>query len=158
MWEVNKEIGQPPHKVRYVLSSAMLLPVDQVAEHIGGNRAESNRGLEPHLTREKYHHAHGFVANPTYHSHPPGKAGAFRFEILNERSLITRDGVLGGARKRMLSSRAKQGAEATVSQLRALEETYIRSRYAVNMDNLKDEGVWFAQNCRKRGDKVRGGV
>ena len=49
----------------------------------------------------------------------------------------------------------KQKVEAaeTVSLLRVLEETYIRSRPAANMDDIKAERARFTQNRRERGNK-----
>jgi hypothetical protein len=81
-----------------------------------------------------------------------GKLELFRFKILTERSLLARDEVLVGAHRKKLSSRAQQG-EAIVAQMETLEATYIRNRPSTDMDELKAERAWFAQNCRERGDK-----
>jgi hypothetical protein len=63
MEEFNKKLGLPPHKAdRYTVSSGRLLPVHRVAVHVGRIRAQSNRGLEQHLVKGKYHYAHAFVA------------------------------------------------------------------------------------------------
>jgi hypothetical protein len=82
-----------------------------------------------------------------------GQLELFRFEILTECTVLARDRCLDDARKKTLSSRARQEAKATAVQMRTLEVAYIRSRPAVNMDDLKAERAWFAQNCRERGDK-----
>ena len=183
MEEVNKKIGQPPHKadtrfqvegfflsieLRYTLAEVALSRI----EGLNTNSREEGiamhtrlwqsyvsfiyescvRDAEKSLTIAQKSAASRLAARAGVHI-LRGKLELFRFEILNERALMARDGVLDDAHKETLSSRATQEAEAAVSQLRTLEETYIRSRPAANMDDLKDERAWFAQNCRERGDK-----
>jgi hypothetical protein len=82
-----------------------------------------------------------------------GKLEWFRFEILTERTLLDREGLLDTSCRKELSARAQQEARTTVTQVKTLEATYIHSRPAVDMDGLKAEIAWFGQNCRERGDK-----
>ena len=82
-----------------------------------------------------------------------GKFELFRFEILTERALLVRDGDLDVAHRRMLSSKVQKEAKVAAAQMETLEKTYIRGRAATDIDELKDERAWFAQNCRERGDK-----
>jgi hypothetical protein len=183
MEEVNKKIGQPPHKadtrfqvegfflsieLRYTLAEVALSRIEglnttsreeDITMHtrlwqsfVSFIYESCVRDAEKALTVAQKSTASRLAARAGVYI-LRGKLELFRFEILNERSLMARDGVLDGARKKTLSSRAEQGAEAAVSQLRVLEERYIRSCPAANMDDLKDERAWFAQNCRERGDK-----
>ena len=181
--EVNKKIGQPPHKadtrfqvegfflsieLRYTLAEIGLSRI----EGLNTTSREEDTAVHTRLWRSYVSFIYEScvrdaekaltVAQKSTASRLAARAGLyilrgnlelFRFEILNERSSMALDGVLDGARKKTLSSRAKQKADATVFQLRALGEAYIRSRPAANMEDLKAERTWFAQNCRERGDK-----
>ena len=82
-----------------------------------------------------------------------GNLELFRFEILTERTLLARDGILDDTRREMLSNRAWQKANSTAALMKTQETTYIRSRPAGNTRDLIEERAWFAQNCRERGDK-----
>ncbi|KAI0289828.1 hypothetical protein BC826DRAFT_1187589 [Russula brevipes] len=80
-----------------------------------------------------------------------GKLELFRFEILAERTLLAREGLLDIAHRKELRASATTGT----AQVKVLEGTYMRSSPAenVNMDQLKAARVWFGENCRRRGDK-----
>jgi len=183
--EVNKKIGQPPHKadtrfqvegfflsieLRYILAEIALSRI----EGLDTTSREEDITMHTHLWRSYVSFIFEScvrdaekaltVAQKSTASRTAARAGVyilrgklelFRFEILNERSSMARDEVLDDARKKTLSNRAKQKAEATFSRLRALEETYIRRRPAAYMDSedLKAERAWFVQNCRERGNK-----
>ena len=183
--EVNKKIGQPPHKadtrfqvegfflsieLRYILAEVALSRI----EGLDTTSREEDITMHTHLWRSYVSFIFEScvrdaekaitIAQKSTASRTAARAGVyilrgklelFRFEILNERSSMARDGVLDDARKKTLSNRAKQKAEATFSRLRALEETYVRCRPAAYMDSedLKAERAWFVQNCRERGYK-----
>ena len=85
-----------------------------------------------------------------------GKLELFRFKILTERALLVRDGDLDVSRRRMLNRKVQQEAKVAAAQMETLEETYIRSRAAMDIDDLKVEKAWFVQNCRERGNKYVG--
>jgi hypothetical protein len=82
-----------------------------------------------------------------------GKLELFRFEMLTERALLSRRGLLDISRRKELGEKAQQEAETTATQVKTLENSYIRNRPAVDMDELKAERAWFGQNCRAKGDK-----
>jgi hypothetical protein len=183
MEEVNKKIGQPPHKADtrfqvegFFLSLELRYMLAEIAQSRIGSLITASREEDITTHTRLWQSYVSFiyescvrdaekaltVAHKSTASRLAARAGIyilrgklelFRFEILNERSLMARDGVLDGARKKTLSNRAKQEAEATVSKLRVREETYIHCRPVANMDDLKAEKAWFAQNCRERGDK-----
>jgi hypothetical protein len=77
----------------------------------------------------------------------------FRFEILIERALLSREGLLDTNRRKKLSKKAQQEANTTANQVNTLQATYIRNRPATDMEDLKAERAWFSQNCRERVDK-----
>ena len=183
MEEVNKKIGQPPHKADtrfqvegFFLSLELRYILAEIAQsRIGGlNTASREEDIAMHTRLWRSYISFIYesctrdaekaltVAQKSTASRLAARAGVyilrgrlelFRFEILNERSLLARDGVLDDARKKKLSSRAKQKGEATFSQLSIQQETYIRSRPVASMDDLKAERAWFTENCLERGDK-----
>jgi len=81
-----------------------------------------------------------------------GKLELFRFEILTERALLAREGLLDATYRKELSAKAQKEAKSTAIQVKTLEATYIRNLPATDMDELKAERAWFCQNCRGRGD------
>ena len=183
MEEVNKKIGQPPHKADtrfqvegFFLSLELRYMLAEIAEsRIGGlDTASREEEITTHthlwrsyvsfiyescvrdagkaLTVAQKSTASRLAARAGVYVHR-GKLEKFRFEILNERTKLARDGALDNARRKELSNRARREAEVTAAQMRILEATYIRSRPSTNMDDLKAERVWFVQNCRNKGDK-----
>jgi hypothetical protein len=183
MEEVNKKIGQPPHKAdtRFQVEGFFLsLELRYTLAEIAQSRIEGLKtaSREEHIVT----HAHLWlsyvsfiyescirdaqkalvIAERSTASRLAARAGIyvlrgklelFRFEILTERASLARDGRLDDTRRKELSAKAQQEADATASQVRKLEETYVRSRPVVNMDEWRDVRAWFDQNCRERGDK-----
>jgi hypothetical protein len=179
---VNKKIGQPPHKAdtRFQVESFFLsLELRYTLAEIAQSRIE---GLNTDSRDEDTAHARLWrsyvsfiyescirdaekarsIAQKSTASRLAARAGMyilrgklewFRFEILTERTLLDREGLLDTSCRKELSARAQQEARTTVTQVKTLEATYIHSRPAVDMDGLKAEIAWFGQNCRERGDK-----
>jgi hypothetical protein len=181
--EVNKKIGQPPHKAdtRFQVEGFLLsLELRYTLAEIARSRIE---GLDT-VSRDENVTWHArlwrsyvsfiyescirdaekalTIAYKSTASRLAARAGVcilrgklelFRFEILTERTLLAREGLFNGVRRKELSSKAQQEANATAAQVKTLEVTYLRSRPASNMAELKAERAWFAQNCRERGDK-----
>ncbi len=183
MEEVNRKVGQPPHKADtrfqvegFFLSLELRYMLAEIAQsRIGGLNATSQeedittharlwrsyvtfvyescvRDADKALIVAQRSTASRLAARARMYIFR-GNLELFRFEILTERTLLAREGVLDDARKKVLSSRAQQKANSTALMIKMLETTYIRSRPAGNMDDLKAERTWFAQNCRERGDK-----
>jgi hypothetical protein len=181
--EVNKKIGQPPHKADtrfqvegFFMSIELRYTLAEIAQsRIEGLNTTSReedvtthaylwrsyvsfiyesciRDAEKALSVAQRSTASRLAARAEMYI-LRGKLELFRFEILTERTLLARDGQLDDARKKTLSSKARQEAKVTAVQMGTLEVTYIRSRPAVDMDDLKAERAWFAQNCRERGNK-----
>ena len=183
MEEVNKKIGQPPHKadtrfqvegffmsieVRYTLAEIAQSRI----EGLNTTSREEDKTTHTHLWRSYVSFVYEscvrdakkalIIAQKSTASRLAARAEMyilrgnlelFRFEILTERALLARDGELDDARKRTLSSKAQKEANATAAQMKTLETTYIRSRPSAGVDDLRAERAWFAQNCRDRGDK-----
>jgi hypothetical protein len=183
MEEVNKKIGQPPHKADtrfqvegFFMSIDLRYTLAEIAQsRIGGlNTASQEEEITTHthlwrsyvsfiyescvrdakkaLTVAQRSTASRLAARAEVYI-LRGKLELFRFEILTERTLLARDGDLDDARKKMLSSKAQREGKATAAQIKALESTYLRSRPAEDVGDLKAERTWFTQNCRDRGDK-----
>jgi hypothetical protein len=183
MEEVNKKIGQPPHKAdtRFQVESFLLsLEVRYTLAEIARSRIE---GLDTaSLDEDITWHARLWrsyvsfiyescirdaekaltIAHKSTASRLAARAGVgilrgklelFRFEILTERTLLARNGLFNGASRKELIAKAQQEANATAAQVETLELTYMRSRPAADMGELKAERAWFVQNCRERGDK-----
>ena len=183
MEEVNKKIGQPPHKAdtRFQVEAFFLslelryMLAEIVQSRIGGlntTSQEEDITTHAHLWRsyasfiyESCVRDADKVLNIAQRSTASrlaararmyilrGNLESFRFEILTERTLLARNGVLDDTRRKMLSNRAQQKANATATLLKTLETTYIRSRPSGNTRDLIEERAWFDQNCRIRGDK-----
>jgi len=83
-----------------------------------------------------------------------GKLELFRFEILAERTLLSRQGRLN-QRRAELSAKTRQEADSVKLEMKKLQTTYILSRLSSvsNVVELKSEREWFAQNCQEKGDK-----
>jgi hypothetical protein len=85
--------------------------------------------------------------------HLRGRLELFRFEILAEVSLLSQKGLLDTSRRKELADKAQKEAKTTAARVKTLESTYLRSRPAADMDELRAERAWFGENCRERGDK-----
>ena len=183
MEEVNKKIGQPPHKAdtrfqveAFFLSLELRYMLAEIAQsRIGSlDTASEEEDITTHTRLWRSYVSFIYescvrdadkallVAERSTASRLAARARMyvlrgnlelFRFEILTERTLLARDGVLDDTRKKMLSNRAQQKANSTAALMKTLETAYIRSRPAENTNDLRAERVWFAQNCRERGDK-----
>jgi hypothetical protein len=183
MEAVNKKIGQPPHKADtrfqvegFFLSLELRYTLAEIAQSRieGLNAGSRDEDVTMHLRLWRSFVSFIYescirdaekalsIAQKSTASRLAARAGVyilrgklelFRFEILTERALLARDGLLDTSRREELSTKAWQEANATVTRLKKLESTYIRSRPAVDMDGLKSERAWFGQHCRERGDK-----
>jgi len=183
MEEVNKKIGQPPHKAdtrfqveAFFLSLELRYMLAEIAQsRIGGlNTASQEADITTHTYLWRSYASFIYescvrdankafiVAQRSTASRLAARARMyilrgnlelFRFEILTERTVMARDGVLDDTGRKVLSNRAQQKANATAALMKTLETAYIRSRPAGNTDDLIAERAWFAQNCQERGDK-----
>jgi hypothetical protein len=83
-----------------------------------------------------------------------GKLELFRFEILAERTLLSRQGLLNSERRAELSAKTRQEAESVKLEMKRLQTTYTRSRPGVStIADLKLERKWFLEICQEKGDK-----
>jgi hypothetical protein len=183
MEEVNKKIGQPPHKAdtcfqveAFFLSIELRYTLTEIAlsriEGLNMSSREEDITTNMHLWRSYVAFVYEscirdaekalIVAQMSTASRLAARAGVyilrgklelFRFEILSEHSLLARDGFLDEAHRMTLSSRAQRKAKATAAQMNALEAIYLRNGHATDMDDMITERTWFVQNCRGRGDK-----
>ena len=183
MEEVNKKIGQPPHKADtrfqvegFFLSLELRYTLAEVAqsriEGLDTVSREEDVKLHERLWRSYVSFIYEScirdaekalaIAQKSTASRLAARAGVyvlrgklelFRFEILTERTLLARDGLLDNTSRQQLSAKARREAVVTVSQVKSLETTYMRSRPAADIDELEAETAWFSQNCRERGDK-----
>ncbi|KAH9011840.1 hypothetical protein EDB84DRAFT_994480 [Lactarius hengduanensis] len=82
-----------------------------------------------------------------------GKLELFRFEILAERTLLSRQGLLDDDRRHELTAKALSEANNASREMKRIETTYTRSRPVANTAELRSKREWFTQNCREKGDK-----
>ena len=183
MEAVNKKIGQPPHKADtrfqvegFFLSLELRYTLAEIAQSRieGLNASSQDEDATMHLRLWRSYASFIYescirdaekalsIAQKSTASRLAARAGVyilrgklelFRFEILTERALLARDGLLDTSHREKLSTKARREANATVSRLKELESTYIRSRPAADMGELNAERAWFGQHCRERGDK-----
>jgi hypothetical protein len=183
MEEVNRKIGQPPHKANsrfqvegFFLSLELRYMLAEIAQaRIEGlNTASKDDDVVQHLRLWRSYVS--FIYESCIHD--AGKALAiaqkssafrlaaraevfilrgefelFRFGILTERALLIRDELLEDIHRQEYSDRAQNRANITATQLKKLEETYISGLSLLSPDRLEPETRWFAQNCRARGDR-----
>jgi hypothetical protein len=183
MTEVNKKIGQPPHnadtrfqveafflslELRYTLAEIAQSRIEGlnvasreelVLRHEGLWRSFVSfvyescvRDAEKALKVAKKSSASRLAARAEVYI-LRGKLELFRFEILAERTLLSRQGHFNEDRRQALSAKAKLEANTASLAIKILERTYMRSRPATNTTQLKAEREWFTQNCRDKGDK-----
>ncbi|KAH9048672.1 hypothetical protein EDB83DRAFT_2553548 [Lactarius deliciosus] len=183
MMEVNKKIGQPPHKAdtrfqveAFFVSLELRYMLAEIAQsRIEGLNVESNdaavlrherlwqsfvsfiyesciRDAEKALRIAEKSSASRLAAQAGVNL-LRGKLELFRFEILAEHTLLSRQSLFHGDRRNELITKAELESNATSREMERLETTYIRSRPVTTMDEIKSEREWFTQNCREKGDK-----
>jgi hypothetical protein len=183
MEAVNKKIGQPPHKADtrfqvegFFLSLELRYTLAEIAQsRIEGLNTDSrDEEVTTHARLWRSYVSFIYescirdaekarsIAQKSTASRLAARAGVyvlrgrlelFRFEILIDRALLSREGLLDTNRRKELSERAQQEANTTANQVNTLQATYIRNRPVADMDDLKAERAWFGQNCRERVDK-----
>ena len=181
--EVNKKIGQPPHNAdtrfqveAFFLSLELRYTLAEIAQsRIEGLDVASRdqlvlrheslwrsfvsfiyesciRDAGKALKMAEKSSASRLAARAGVHA-IRGKLELFRFEILAERTLLSRQGQLDIDRRNELSAKARREASSASVETKILERTYIRSRHVTNTAEMKAEREWFTQNCREKGDK-----
>ncbi|KAH9052543.1 hypothetical protein EDB87DRAFT_1570453 [Lactarius vividus] len=183
MMEVNKKIGQPPHKAdtRFQVEAFFVsLELRYTLAEIAQSRIE---GLDVASKKEAIlHHERLWqtfvsfiyescicdaekalkIAEKSSASRLAAQAGVnvlrgklelFRFKILAERTLLSRQGLFHGDLRNEFITRAELESNTTSREMERLETTYIRSRPVTTVDEIKSEREWFTQNCREKGDK-----
>ncbi|KAH9170429.1 hypothetical protein EDB89DRAFT_1304426 [Lactarius sanguifluus] len=183
MTEVNKKIGQPPHKAdtRFHVEAFFLsLELRYTLAEIAHSRIEGlNVASRDEVVLRHERLWRSFVsfiyescirdakkaldiAEKSSASRLAAQAGVnilrgklelFRFEILAQRTLLSRRGLLSNGRRNQLSTKAQLEADTASLEMKRLEMTYIRSRPVADTTGLRSERVWFTQNCGEKGDK-----
>ncbi|KAH8997121.1 hypothetical protein EDB86DRAFT_926966 [Lactarius hatsudake] len=182
MMEVNKKIGQPPHKAdtRFQVEAFFLtLELRYTLAEIAQSRIEGlNVASRDEIVLRHERLWRSFVsfiyescirdakkaldiAEKSSASRLAAQAGVnilrgklelFRFEILAERTLLSRQGLLDNDRRIQLSTKAQLEANTASLEMKRLETTYICSRPVANTAGLRSERVWFTQNYGEKGD------
>ncbi|KAI9451304.1 hypothetical protein BJY52DRAFT_119999 [Lactarius psammicola] len=183
MSEVNKKIGQPPHNAdtrfqveAFFLSLELRYTLAEIAQsRIEGLNVSSRdeivlrhellwRSFVSFVYESCVHDAEKAlkIVEKSSASRLAAQAGVnilrgklelFRFEILAERTLASRQGLLNSDRRNELSTMAQVEANTAGLEMKRLEMTYLRSRPTTNIVELRSERVWFTQNCREKGEK-----
>ena len=84
-----------------------------------------------------------------------GKLELFRFGILSERTLLSRQGLLSIGRRAKLSAKTFQEAESVKLEMKRLQTTYTRSRRCIfTIADVMLEEKWFLENCQDKGNKL----
>ena len=183
MAEVNKKIGQPPHKAdtrfqveAFFLSLELRYTLAEIAQgRIEGLDVSSKdeivlrherlwqsfvsfiyesciRDAKKALKIAEKSSASRLAAHAGVNV-IRGKLELFRFEILAERTLLSRQGQLNNDRRAELSAKTQLEANSASLQMKILQRTYIRSRPASTTEELKSERAWFTKNCQEKVDK-----
>ena len=185
MMEVNKKIGQPPHKAdtRFQVEAFFLsLELRYTLAELAQSRIEGLdvsykdeiilrherlwrsfvsfiyesciRDAEKALKIAENSSASRLTARAGMYI-LRGKLELFRFEILAEHTILSRQGfqVFNEDRRNELSAKAQLEANTASLEMKGLETTYMRSRPVATTDEIRSESVWFTENCREKGDK-----
>jgi hypothetical protein len=182
--EVNKKIGQPPHKAdtrfqveAFFLSLEVRYMLAEIAQsRIEGLKVSSSSG-EIVLRHERLWRSFvSFIYESCIRDAEKalkiaekssasrlaahaginilrGKLELFRFEILGERTVLVRQGLLNDERRAELSAKTQLEANSASDGIIILQKTYIRGRPPSNIAELRSEREWFAENCQAKGDK-----
>ena len=179
---VNRKIGQPPHKAdtrfqveAFFLSLELRYTLAEIAQgRIEGLGTDSREEITMHAQLWRSYLSFIFescirdaekalsIAHKSTASRLAARAEVyilrgrfelFRFEILTERTRLNRERLLDTARRKELSAKTQQEAMTTATQVKTLEETYIRNREVADMDEWETERAWFSKNCREKGEK-----
>jgi len=186
MTEVNKKIGQPPHKAdtrfqveAFFLSLELRYTLAEIAQNrIKGLNVSSRdetvlrhenlwRSFVSFVYESCVHDAEKALKTAEKSSAPrlAAQAGVhilraklelFRFEILADRTLLSRQGRLDSDRRKELSDKAQVQTMTVIHEIEGLQKAYIRGRQITNMDERKSEIEWFTHNCREKGEKFVG--
>lgn len=180
MQEVNKKIGQPPHKAdtrfqieAYFLSLEIRYMIAQVAQSRLGNVARLDEDGHAHwrLWRDLLQFIYEScvrdarqalaLAEASTASRMAARAHvhiiradleAFRFDIVCQRDDLSRAGRLDEAQRESLETRVTLNMTIAKAKLRDASTLYIRSRPAEDMEALVEERKWFSENCREKVD------
>ncbi|KAH8981146.1 hypothetical protein EDB92DRAFT_2055683 [Lactarius akahatsu] len=163
MIEVNKKIGQPPHKAdtRFQVEAFFLsLELRYTLAEIAQSRIEGTKVVLRHerLWRSFVSFIHEScirdakkaldIAEKSLASRLAAQAGVnifrgrlelFRFEILAQRTLLSRQGLLNYGRRNQLSTEAQLEADTASLEMKRLEMTYICSRPIADTAGLRSE-------------------
>ncbi|KAH9170426.1 hypothetical protein EDB89DRAFT_1304023 [Lactarius sanguifluus] len=181
MIEVNKKIGQPPHKAdtrfqveAFFLSLELRYTLAEIAQsRIEGLSIASSEDLRhERLWRSFVSFIYEScirdaekalkIAEKSSAPRLAAQAGMnilrsklelFRFETLTERTLLSRQGLLDNDRRNELTAKALSESKAANREMKRIETTYTRSRPVANTAELRSEREWFTQNCGEKGDK-----
>ncbi|KAH8998229.1 hypothetical protein EDB86DRAFT_2828513 [Lactarius hatsudake] len=181
MMEVNKKIGQPPHKAdtrfqveAFFLSLELRYTLAEIAQsRIEGLSIVSSENLRHERLWRSFvsfiyesciRDAEKALKIAEKSSAPRlaaqagmnilrGKLELFRFEILTDRTLLFRQGLLDNDRRNELSTKVQLESNTASCEMKKLETTYFCSIPVTDTAELGSESVWFTQKCRERGDK-----
>lgn len=180
MQEVNKKIGQPPHKAdirfqieAFFLSLELRFMIAQVAQRRLDNTSRSDEDGQAHwhlwlslvqfiyescvrdarkaLSLAEASSASRLAARANVHL-IRAELEAFRFDIASERDELSWKGQLNEAQRKGLALRVENQAIVAKEMIRKAEFAYVRSRPSADMAGLLEERRWFLENCRGKGD------
>jgi hypothetical protein len=180
MDEVNKKIGQPPHKAdtRFQVEAFFLsLEVRYMLAQIAQSRVEglptiSNDHFDRHhrLLWQSFikfiynscvldSHKALMMAQRSSASRLAARSAMqilradleqFRHDIISTRDELIRTGEWDNVERSKLVSRVQEQEEVAREFLRTSLVEYIRSGRSTNMEMLKEDRTWFTENCRDK--------
>ncbi|THH13828.1 hypothetical protein EW146_g6431 [Bondarzewia mesenterica] len=182
MDEVNKKIGQPPHKAdtrfqveAFFLSLELRFMLAQIARSRirGLTIMSSDEGIRHH--RRLWHAFTEFIftsclqdsrkaltiAEKSSASRLSARSAIyiiraelekFRFDIITERDDLAKTGRLNGAERKQLAARVNDKRAHAAEFLNKVETAYMRSRPSRTVKDLQVERAWFADECRAKAE------
>lgn len=180
MQEVNKKIGQPPHKadtrfqieafflsleLRFMIAQVAQCRLEKISQHDKDGRAHRQlwhalvqfiyescvRDARKALGLAEASSASRMAARANVHL-IRAELEVFRFDIVSEREELSRQGQLKEKERRNLALRVEQKAGLAKEMVRKAESSYVRSRPTEDMTGLLEERRWFSENCRGKTD------
>ncbi|KAI0043384.1 hypothetical protein FA95DRAFT_405685 [Auriscalpium vulgare] len=183
MKEVNRKIGQPPHKadtrfqieafflsleLRFSLAQIATSRIEGMSGVIGDARVLQHKRIWRCFVDFVYKSCvldakKAYVlANKCSASRLQARAAVhnlraeleqFRFGILGDRDEILKTGRFTSDQREELASRIRKQQTYFKKSLETIEKTYLRSRPATKLSVLMEERTWFSENCREKAQK-----
>lgn len=178
---VNMKIGQPPHKAdtRFQIDAYLLsLEIRFMLAQVASSRVQGLPVTSDAVHRQRWVFFVDFIlesciadagkaltmARNSSASRQAARSATyiirsdferFRSQILEERAVLARTGELALSLRQALVAKVKAKSTGLLNAASKYEGDYIRSRPSESMQDLRDERIWFKDNCGRKVERWR---